>query len=254
MSKRILFITEGRNDEPRLMRRICELYEGFTDHSFVSYNTSLYELMRAIYVKDRTPKDCDLLGILKESRTTSNKSVLEYSYTDIYMLFDLDPHYHLYSEWKDKLPEMLEWFSESSLYGKLFINYPMMQSYQHIEDIDSNSFKNTYVEIDNFDGQDYKKMVKKTCDPRLKAPAHIKKKDMNRLLELNIMKVNQLHNRVWMVPDDLKDALNDCRILTEESSLMMNEGKMSVINTSVFCILHQNDYMFPKMLKHNSST
>ena len=159
MSKNILFITEGREDEPRLIRRICKVYSGFRGHEICYYNTSLYELMEAIYKGDRSPKDCDLLEVFKESKTATKKELLDGSYTDIYMIFDLDPHYQLYDKWKDKLPEMLEWYSESSLYGKLYINYPMMQSYMHVDDLDSDSFENMVMDISNFNGSDYKTRI-----------------------------------------------------------------------------------------------
>jgi hypothetical protein len=86
MTKCILFINEGKDDEPRLMKRICQLYYGFKEQMIVNYYTPLYELMRLIHIGDRYPKDCDLLEVLEESKTATKKELFNGSYTDIYLI------------------------------------------------------------------------------------------------------------------------------------------------------------------------
>ena len=88
-------------------------------------------------------------------------------------------------------------------------------------------------------------MTKRICDQRIKAPAHIERRWMNRLLILNIMKANDLRFDSWSISDDLEKTLNSREIQICEDELMEKEKKLSVLNTSLFCILHQNDYSIP---------
>lgn len=126
MSK-ILMLVEGAKTDVKLMSKLLDMYGISDNHELVSYNTNIYELYREMF-SDGDPDAIDLLQLLKEREYDENKKkIFDERYSDILLIFDLDPQDHLFSV--HKIMEMAEYFNESSDMGKLYINYPMINSY-----------------------------------------------------------------------------------------------------------------------------
>ena len=104
----------------------------------------------------------------------------------------------------------------------------------------------------NFNGPEYKRITKRICDKRIKSPSHIDRPSLNKLLVLNIKKANDLCNSEWSLPDDLMSLLDSKIIHLKEYDLIETKNKISVLNTSLFCILHQNDYAIPDIETNGS--
>lgn len=71
------------------------------------------------------------------------------------MIFDFDPQHDL--PHFDTVNRMLKYFNDSTDQGKLFINYPMMQSYKHITHLPDDEFKYRCVDMDQI--KKYKELV-----------------------------------------------------------------------------------------------
>ena len=131
MNKRILLIVEGPKDEKVILEKLWDRFDKKTDYTIVPYETNIYFLTRQLFRDGEMDEDVDLLRIFKSVDVPENKRLgKEERFTDIYLIFDFDPHDTMADF--GILRKMLAFFNDSSTGGKLFINYPMMQSYRHI--------------------------------------------------------------------------------------------------------------------------
>ena len=62
-------------------------------------------------------------------------------YSDILLIFDLDPQDPSFTP--QKIQRMMDYFVESSDMGKLYLNYPMVEAFYHMQDI-SDAHYNAY--------------------------------------------------------------------------------------------------------------
>lgn len=124
--KNILIICEG-STEQRLFRKIFEVYPISVEVHVYLYKTNVHLFAKHLIEKyldaGFTVDDIDIIQVLKEIKTNS---VLDRKYTDILLVFDFDPHDARYSE--ERISRMLKLFDESTDQGKLYINYPMVES------------------------------------------------------------------------------------------------------------------------------
>ena len=160
MSKRdLLFITEGNIDEPKFIEKILNKCLPNVEYNIYSYSTTIHTLAKKIFNKKiEIDEDLDIKGVLKEQEKDIHKRrILDKSYTDIILVFDFEPHCD--SPEFEKVKKMIEYFNDSSNMGKLYINYPMMQSYKHLKKMPDYDFKNRIIET--IDVSNYKKIIDK---------------------------------------------------------------------------------------------
>lgn len=66
-------------------------------------------------------------------RTEDEKSVLMDSYTDKLLIFDFDPQDSFFRNHRDeacrRFQKLMEFFSESTDHGKLYLSYPMIEAF-----------------------------------------------------------------------------------------------------------------------------
>jgi hypothetical protein len=102
--------------------------------------------------------DLDLPQVLKErERDPAKKKLLDIKYTDVLLVFDLDPQDPLFSN--DKIRRMQEYFCESSDMGKLYINYPMVEAFYHMRTIPDPDYQNRIVSMEELRNKKYKERV-----------------------------------------------------------------------------------------------
>ena len=143
----ILFIFEGRNDEPRIYKTLKEIFHyEFNEeeilHYYCSNIFSLYNTIKKYGAFDGT---IDLINVLKEEalkhkETTTDLHKIKYSYnvSEIFMFFDYDICLYNSNTIEDQNRSILELFDyfennnhNSERNGvKLYINYPMIESYR----------------------------------------------------------------------------------------------------------------------------
>ena len=130
--KKILVIAEGKNDKS-IIKRIFETYKKNVE--VVTFKTEIYQLYDMYEKQGVRYEDIDLQQTLLTERpnlTPNERKILHDRYVDIFLIFDFDPHASQAEI--EKLEKLVAYFQDSSDMGKLFINYPMMESYQHIAD------------------------------------------------------------------------------------------------------------------------
>lgn len=163
MSKRdLLFITEGEIDEPKFIEKFFKKCISNVEYSIYSYSTTIHTLAKLIFNQQgQIDADLDIKNVLKEQeKDPMMRRILDKDYTDIVLVFDFEPHCD--SPEFQKVGKMLEYFNDSSNMGKLYINYPMMQSYKHLKRFPDNDFKDRKVET--MDATNYKKIVNKESE------------------------------------------------------------------------------------------
>jgi len=154
---KILVIVEGEKTDIKLMSHLLNVFSISDNHTIISYNTNIYTLYNQMF-SDGDPWSKDLLQLLKEhERDTEKKKVFDEKYSDILLIFDLDPQDNLYSA--EKIKEMTDFFTESSDMGKLYINYPMVESFYHMKSIPDNDYNTYTASMTELRAKEYKKRV-----------------------------------------------------------------------------------------------
>lgn len=145
----ILFIFEGNRREPRLFDAIRELFMPKETESIVcTYGCNIYRLYSQIKSLDAfdDSSSVDTVAILKEMLMQRNDHTLDGIRRDriseIYLFFDYDFHHHSLEELasdNSHLQELLHFFHDETINGKLYINYPMIESIRYTKELpDSN--------------------------------------------------------------------------------------------------------------------
>lgn len=156
-NKKILFLVEGKL-ESKNVKNIAEKMLSLTEENYeiISNDTVIYELFEDL----RDDPDLSLVGYLKaKGKITLNPGELsKEAFSQIYLIFDFDPHYEKYSD--DDIREMLQFFDNETENGKLYINYPMFEATFYIDDFENPKRLYEMVSISECNGRCFKKRVK----------------------------------------------------------------------------------------------
>lgn len=146
----ILFIFEGKKCEPRLFETLRQLFFQKETEPFVcTYNSNIYSL----YSKLKSYDVFDNIGasgntvtilneILEERGDNTLENIIEADVSEIFLFFDYDfQESRLTLEANNQhLKEMLEYFNEETKNGKLYINYPMVESIRYVKQLPDNNY------------------------------------------------------------------------------------------------------------------
>ena len=237
---KVLVLVEGEKTDVKLMDHLFNIYGIEKSHTIVSYNTNIYTLYNEMFAED-SPESIDLLQLLKSrEKDAQRKLIFDEHYSDILLIFDLDPHDPLFSE--KKIRDMSKYFVESSDMGKLYINYPMVEAFYHMESIPDQNYNSRYATMDELKAKQYKQRVNSENRNHSYSKFAIDKKECSTVILQNIEKAfllcGAVQNDMQFVPDS-EDILN------VQLSIIENEYKMAVLCTCVFYISDYN----PNLLK-----
>jgi hypothetical protein len=190
----ILFVFEGPKKEKQVADSIAKY---FPDDNLVihcAYCTTIYNL----YNKISQDEDLDTFSLLKE--IPSNKETLEpfnrTDFAEVYYFFDYDGHSSAADD--EKLSDILDLFNEETEFGKIFINYPMLESLKHYSD--SVDFKD--VKVKAKENIDYKKLVNRECNKELIDFNKYTKEIWKVLIEIHLKKMNYIVTEDYSLPVD----------------------------------------------------
>ncbi len=160
---RTLLIVEGKQEKNELFNLIFKCFpEIDIDMNDVwIYGTNIYILYEDIvkeYDVDWDEQDVDLPYIIskKKDKWVQYKT----DFTNIILVFDYEHHDPSYNE--EKILKMQHYFCDSTDVGKLYINYPMIESYQHLNAIPDVEYENRKISVTLKPGIQYKHEVKNT--------------------------------------------------------------------------------------------
>lgn len=241
MDKSVLLIVEGARAEYRFFNKILEIYRDLPESSIFSYNMTIHEMINNFTDENGLFDDeLDTIGVLKESKLHNDKEVLNNKFTDIFLIFDMDPQDQRYDS--EKIDAALSFFNDSTDKGKLFINYPMFESYRHIPSFDDDRFLTITVHRNEI--REYKRIssLPKNCCRELQHPEKIDRCICDRILILNLKKINYILRDEKSVPS-LQTYLAEFspqRINRLQSEKFESEDILYVLNTSMLCIVDYN--------------
>ena len=147
----ILFIFEGKDDKT-YFESIKRLFFPEKSEAFVcTYNSNIYSLYTKLKNHDALngKLEVDTVSVFKEILTEKGdntlKDIREDEVSEIYLFFDYDFQNRMgLKKLNDILEEMLTFFSNETENGRLYINYPMVESLKYTKDLPDDQY-NGYV-------------------------------------------------------------------------------------------------------------
>ena len=253
VSKKVLFITEGPVDELHLMKSICkDLSLKTGEFEFYSYMTDFHQFSRLILSgADKVDEDIDiLLALRSHEKDAQRREILAYKYTDIYIIFDFDPH-AVKPEF-GKIRALASYFTDSSDMGRLFINYPMMQSYKHLKSLPDMDYENRSVNIGQI--RRYKELVSREGLSELIQAHACNHMQLYEIAYHNYCKREKILGRKYEMSDvSTYDALEDVKLLDLQISGLLDEGQCQVLNTSSLIYLdYKPRQFFEEITRHRN--
>ena len=140
----ILFVFEGEYREPELFATIQKMFFPKDNERIAySFGNNIYELYNELSKLDDAG---DLVSLLQERCSGQADNPFEglnsSDFSEIYLFFDYDfqnKNLEL-SEINRQLKEMLSIFNDETEYGKLYINYPMIESIRYTKELPDDKY------------------------------------------------------------------------------------------------------------------
>lgn len=238
----ILLIVEGRKTEPQIFKQIRQEFD--IDYKFYCLGTNIYTLYSKIKDLDF---NCDIKSVLKDLHP-EQAQILNNKFAYTYLIFDCDAHHPKKEDDRklkqivldnfDKIKELLLYFDDETepSKGKLYINYPMMESFKDADDFFDEQFKDAVVSIDDL--VKYKSLVnsKKLSNRRVDT---FTKDELKSLTSMNIFKLNKIVNDCWekLSYADYNSIMQSLNLYHSERNKVESQNEISVINTTLFLVL-----------------
>ena len=154
---RTLLVVEGNHEKEELFFFILRCFPeiDISPKDILVYNTTIYDLYERITSEyDNYWDDVDLPLLL--SKESSQGRLTKRDFTNIFLIFDYERQHPFFSE--SKILKLQECFDDSTDRGKLYVNYPMVESYLDIKTLPIDvSFKNRSFPAGFCRGAEYKK-------------------------------------------------------------------------------------------------
>lgn len=137
----ILFVFEGSVAEPTIFESLQQLYLGGEDIKIVKYGKDLPTLYKNL--KDNGYDLFRVLPLKENGIEIPAGERLDTLFSQVFLFFDYDFQNRMGTERLDKiLNDMLAYFSDETCCGKLYVNYPMVESLKYTKVMpDINYFK-----------------------------------------------------------------------------------------------------------------
>ena len=235
--KKVLVLVEGEKRDVGVMEKLFGVYpELDANYQIVPYRTNIYVLYNDYFNNNDTPGDLDLLQILKSrEQDPEQKKIFDDRYTDILLIFDLDPHDTMFTE--EKIRRLQAHFCESSDMGKLYLSYPMIEAFYHMSDIPDDDYQNRTVSIDELQQKKYKERVHKETRGNDYNKYITGRSDLNYVVLENIRKAYRLLEQDVEVVNKWREI--DLSGVLDKQLGFLQEHYLHVLCT---CVIYIYDY------------
>jgi len=250
----ILFVFEGDRECP-IFSSIQHLFFPKEIEPFICvYKSNIYSLYSHI-------KSYDLIGGQEEVNTVTvlneilikqgNNELSDISpsqISEIFLFFDYDFHHNrgTLEENNCHLKDLLDYFNEETDAGKLYINYPMVESLRYtktlpdkdyvnytIKRTECREFKRIASEFSSYSSFDHLVSSKNSNESEYKKNIHEISARQNwlHLIKMNVCKANHLCHGSNSLPDD-KSAINQSLIFDAQllKHVLTSECRVSILN------------------------
>lgn len=137
---RTLLVCEGQAEKEEFLKSLVRAFPKLSiniEEDVLVYETNIYQLYDELdeYYEHCWDDDLifDLPVVLDNRNRELDRSVPKYGYREqyknIFLIFDYEPHDSDFSF--EKIQRMLNKFSSEEDQGKLYLNYPILESYLH---------------------------------------------------------------------------------------------------------------------------
>ena len=225
----ILFIFEGKDDKT-YFESIKRLFFPAKSDTFVcTYNSNIYSLYTKLKAHDALKEmlEVDTVSVLKEILLEKGDKTLEDiredEVSEIYLFFDYDfqENSRTLEENNSRLSELLDYFTDETGRGKLYINYPMVESLRYTKELPDNDywsytvsrqrcqeekFKHQVHEFSFYGGNlEYLVLTIKPADDKTKIQqkTNIAKTNWLHLVTMNTSKANYICNDKNELPEEV---------------------------------------------------
>lgn len=234
---KVLVLVEGRKTDYKLMNHLFDIYGIGESHEIVVYDTNIYTLYNEMF-RDGDPASVDILQNLKEhERDEEKKKLFDNRYSDVLLIFDLDPQDPQFSS--KKILEMSKYFIESSDMGKLYLNYPMVEAFYHMKKIPDEDYNSYIATLDELNEHKYKQRVNQENRNRNYAKFAVTKNECNTVIAQNIDKAKMLINEKG-ISYEANRSPDTVEVLEAQLKKLEVEKWVYVLCTCVFYIVDYN--------------
>lgn len=232
----VLLIVEGAKQEPQFLMVLSRCFPALpiSKENIITYCTNIYILYDEI-VKEygaacfEDKEDIDLPFIVTRNRSTPLRKT---NFTDIILIFDYERQDPYFTE--KKIADMQNYFSDTTDMGKLYINYPMLESYKDFKGFPDFLYQQKRVSVlpqHAHDGEvaieNYKKAVSDTFVDRnvgfyerMKVILQNNKVDASRLEDVlhSLLSLSGDSDEVTLL-EQVKSVLSSCAFKEDESKV-----------------------------------
>ena len=267
MSKepKALLITEGTKTEPRFFGRIEELF-GLQLH-IVCMSANIFKLYNQM---EKAQFDCNVKDLLTECLPSNldpktRQTYLEQlqdKYAYIYFVFDFDIQHHEEGQETNiekncqKIQRMLQELNDETddTRGKLYINYPMMESYRDIDSFSDPAFAQSSVAVQQL--THYKHLVSQKQMGNKDITRYTKENFVD-IFKLNFHKLETIHQTVLHDKKQYQTLTEGSNIYTKIKEKLDKESMVYILNTSIFFLGEFNyfnkQYLVPLLSSNNTN-
>lgn len=206
-----LFVVEGNHEKNELFRFLFKCFPeiNISIDDIVIYGTNIYHLYQDIvneYGDDWVDKDIDLPFVVSKK-----KGIVpvyhKRDFSNIFLVFDYERHDTLFSE--SKISAMQKYFEDVAGNGQLFLNYPMVEAYQHLFKIPDYDYQNYKESTTMHRGNVYKNKVKDSI--------------IAKLVGFQDKLDGQLKNRFGVTDESIRNNCIEQLLLINESGFMLQK-------------------------------
>lgn len=233
-----LIIIEGESREKSFFTKLCELISVDKNTTIIPFCNDIYELYKKIEELDFNTTTLDVILKYVNIDDELRENLKTTKFVNTYLVFDLDLQNNSedrQAENLNKVCKMIELFNdETGYYGKLFVNYPMMESYRHFLFSNCDTLKNKLIEAKNEILTNYKSISGQEGSTK-----NIKSfglHEYNVICKAHLMQANLLLNKTFKKPNlkQYEQIIDIKNIHKEQSAHILNEKTMFVLNTSSY--------------------
>ena len=245
---KMLVVVEGEKREKPFLQRLLQLYG--MDAELYIFHANIYNLYLAMESIDFNGDLRDVLAKLPCMQGQDLESLVNTRFAYTYLIFDCDAQ-HTMDEERDKgrpideimeenflrLEKMVTYFTDETdpSVGKLYVNYPMMESYRDCDNFFEENYCNARVCIDDI--KRYKEITgrRRVANHRLDK---FTKENFTDLLRMNIYKLNAMLGDGWAVPSykEYQTLSEQQGIACHQKELISTTRYMNVLNTTLFLL------------------
>ena len=258
-----LIIVEGNHEKNTLFYLLLKCFPEMKiemENVWI-YGTNIYRLNDDIvkeYEECWYEEDIDLPFVIskKENR---NPLCYKTNFTNIILIFDYERQDTYFSE--EKIVKMQEYFSDATDVGRLYINYPMIESYQHLESLPDPTYEQRWIPANFERGSWYKnqvrekivteyvdfpKKISKLLMDNFKVTEEEKCKECVKAL-LDISEKEALENRIELI---LQNNMQESELKTAKHRMAYLINKIGYASKNMSYWQHIRT-MFQEIIRHN---